>query len=148
MADTRVQLEVAGWLRSNWLPQRFGQKFTQRKYSLTSGGEFSFDAISADGRVVVTISTSEARTAGGRRGSGKLQKTRADALFLLLSGAESQVLVFTEPDMFELCLQEQEKGRLPQHLQLLHAVLPPDLQAKLSLARKASSDEVLPTQPV
>ncbi len=144
MADTRVQIEVEWWVR-DWLPGAFeGRKFHQRQLPLSSGGKFVFDAVSEDGNVVVTISTSGARTATGKHGSGKLQKIRADALFLVLSAAPHPVLVFTERDMFELCQKEAQNGRLPSSLQFLLAEIPADLEARLRVARLASSREVSP----
>lgn len=145
MADTRVQVEVERWIKDNWLPDTFKrQNFRQRQLQLFSGGKFAFDAVSEDGNVVVTISTSGARTATGKHGSGKLQKIRADALFLLLSAAPRPVLVFTERDMFELCQKEAQNGRLPPNLQFLLAKIPADLEARLRVARLASSREVSP----
>ena len=144
MADTSVQREVERWLRENWLPAKYGQRFSARPLRLSSGGSFDFDGVSQDGSIAVTISTSAALTAGGKRGSGKLQKIRADALFLLLAQAKRSVLVFTEPDMFRLCQKETQNGRLPALLEFALAELPPELQARLAEARKKASAEVSP----
>jgi hypothetical protein len=144
VADTRVQVEVERWVREHWLPQAYGQPFRQRQLTLSSGGKFVFDAVSDDGRVVVTVSTSGAKTATGRHGAGKLQKIRADALFLLLSAAREPALVFTERDMFELCQREAQKGRLPAGFKIILAQIPVDLQKRLQQARLTSSREVSP----
>lgn len=111
---------------------------------LSSGGAFDFDGVSEDGAIVVTISTSAAQTAGGKRGSGKLQKIRADALFLLLAQAKRSVLVFTESDMFRLCQKEAQNGRLPPSLEFALAEMPAELQARLAEARRKASIEVSP----
>ena len=148
MADTRVQVEVERWIRENWLPRIFRQGFRQRQLDLTSGGKFVFDGVSEDGRVVVTVSTSGARTAGGKHGSGKLQKIRADALFLLLSGAQQPVLMFSEQDMFDLCRKEAEHGRLPRNLRFELAEIPVELRARLQQARLVSALEVSPRRAV
>lgn len=148
MANTGVQLKVEKWLRENWLPKQFGQKFYKKRRLLSSGGKFEFDAVSEDGSVLVTISTSHAKTASGRGGSGKLQKIRADVLFLLLSGAQNQVLVFTEQDMFDLCKKEHKKGRLPKNLDIRlvnDKEISEDLRIQLQQARQTSSAEVSPT---
>ncbi|HXF48985.1 MAG TPA: hypothetical protein VNL73_06125 [Verrucomicrobiae bacterium] len=150
MANTEVQLEVEKWLRENWLPKQFGQKFYKKQRQLLSGGKFEFDAVSEDGNVLVTISTSHAKTVSGKGGSGKLQKIRADALFLLLSGAQSPVLVFTEQDMFDLCKKEHNKGRLPKNVDIRlvnDKEIPSDLRIQLLHARRSSSTEVSPTRP-
>src|SRR6266404_9696240 len=65
MAHTGVQLEVEDWVRREWLPQEFGQRFSRERLKLTPGGFFDFDAVSADEKIVASISTSAARTATG-----------------------------------------------------------------------------------
>lgn len=148
MADTRVQVEAERWVRTVWLPKQFAQAFHQSQHALEPGGKFVFDGISEDGAMVVTVSTSCARTANGRRGAGKIQKIRADALFLQMSGAKRQLLVFTQRDMFELCVREQSNGRLPRSIECHLAELPSDLQIRLEAARLASSLEVSPQHAV
>jgi hypothetical protein len=96
----------------------------------------------------VTISTSGALTSSGKRGSGKLQKIRADVLFLMLAEAACPVLLFTEPDMFRLCKHEQENGRLPRSLNCVLADIPVDLRARLLQARHIASAEVSPAGTV
>jgi hypothetical protein len=99
VADTRVQREVESWIRQNWLPREYGQAFHSRELRLTAGGVFDFDAVSEDGKIAVTISTGGTQTASGKRASGKLQKIRADALFLMMAEVARRVLLFTEADM-------------------------------------------------
>jgi hypothetical protein len=144
MADTRCQLECEDWVRQDWMPQRFGQKFHRDRVRLTSGGVFDFDAVSADGATIATISTSSAQTSGAKRGSGKLMKLRSDMLFLVLASPKRAIMIFTERDMFELCEKEKESGRAPRNIEFHHAPLPSDLAAKLLVAKRASSDEVSP----
>ncbi len=131
MADTTVQREVAGWLREHWLSSKYRQAFTARRLLLSSGGTFEFDAVSQDGKIAATISTSQSLTAGGKQGSGKPQKIRADALFLLLAEVEEQILLFSEQDMFKLVEGEFERGRLPTNLKIMLANLPADLKNRL-----------------
>jgi len=126
------------------MQQEFGQRFHRDRVRLTSGGVFDFDAVSADGEMVASISTSGARTSGGKVGVGKLMKIRSDMLFLVLASATRPVMIFTEKDMFDLCMKEIDAGRAPQNIKCFHAPLPPDLGAKLQIARKVSSDEVSP----
>ena len=56
MADTRVQLEVEDWVRKQWMPSEFGQRFSRERVRLDSGGMFDFDAVSADESTVATNS--------------------------------------------------------------------------------------------
>jgi hypothetical protein len=144
MADTRVQLDVEDWVRREWLPKIFNQYFRQERLRLTTGGNFDFDAVSADDTIVANISTSSATTAGGRRGSGKIQKLRADKLFLLMTQVEKRLIVLTERDMYELCQREKLNGRVPLEITFLHAELPGHLAASLQKAKKTASKEVTP----
>lgn len=145
MAPTTAQLKVEAWIRENWLPPRFHQPFSKRSLPLDPGGTFEFDAVSHDGTIAVTISTSGARTATGRYGAGKVQKIRADALFLLLAQADHTLLVFTERDMFDLCEKEAGNGRLPRTLELrLVEDVPKDLRELLEESRRRASSEVSP----
>ena len=145
MADTSIQLEVENWIRSSWLPQKFNQDFIQKNLELSSGGNFEFDAVNEDESIVVNISTSGAKTSGGKMGSGKLQKIRADAYFLLLlSESIRKILVFTEEDMVELCLREKRNGRMPKNIEIFLVSLPENLRVKLDDAKKIASSEVTP----
>ena len=144
MADTRCQLECEDWVRQDWMPQQFGQKFHRDRVRLTSGGFFDFDAVSADGVTIATISTSGAKTSGGKHGVGKLMKLRSDMLFLLLASPKRALMILTERDMYELCEKEKEGGRAPRNIEFHHAPLPVDLAAKLKIAKQVSSDEVSP----
>ncbi len=54
MADTRIQIQVEDWIRRNWMPKKFGQKFHRERLQLSSGGVFDFDAVSADNKIAGT----------------------------------------------------------------------------------------------
>ena len=144
MADTKVQLEVEEWVRSHWMPTKFGISFLGKKVSLTSGGAFDFDAVSGDQKFVATISTAGAYTSSGRRGVGKIQKVRSDIYFLLLTDAERLVAVLTEQDMFDYWKREVEIGRVPSSIEFSLAELPAELRAKLEESRAKASKEVSP----
>lgn len=146
MADTRCQLECEDWVRLNWLPAQFGMRFHRERLKLSSGGVFDFDAVSDDGTIAVTISTSGGTTSSGRPAVPKLMKLRSDMLFLLMSEAAKKVVVLTELDMFNLCLKERTGGRVPQAIVFLHAELPTELAARLVTARKLSSEEARPSR--
>ncbi len=75
MADTRVQVEVEDWVRREWMSKALGQTFHRERLRLSCGGAFDFDAVSTDGTVVATISTSGATTASGRQAVGKMLKS-------------------------------------------------------------------------
>jgi hypothetical protein len=144
MADMRVQLEVEDWVRTQWMPSAYGQRFRRERVRLSSEGVFDFDAVSEDETIVASISTSSSRTSGGRAGVGKIMKLRADMLFLLLAKAERRIMVLTEADMYQACLREREIGRVPKEIEFAHAVIPESLQVKLLASRSIASQEVSP----
>ncbi len=145
MADTTVQLEVEDWVRRNWLPQKFGQKFHRERLRLSAGGLFDFDAVSEDEKVIAVISTSGAKTRRGRSGAGKLMKIRADVYFLLLVESAKRIVLFTEKDMLDRFNREQQAGRVPREIESYLAEIPAELRRRLEAARKASIDEVEPS---
>lgn len=146
MADTRVQLEVEDWVRAHWMPNQYGQRFHRERLRLSSGGVFDFDAVSSDGKIVATISTSGATTASGKRAVGKLLKIRSDMFFLLLAEAERRLVLLTERDMYDLCRSEKESGRVPASIEFVHVQIPAELAARLKAARRVASKEVSPSQ--
>lgn len=111
LADTRIQLEVEDWVRRNCMPTHFGKRFSRERLPLRSGGVFDFDAVSDDHSIVATISTSGAKTRGGKHAVGKILKLRSDMLFLAMAEASRRVIVLTERDMFEQCGREAAGGR-------------------------------------
>ena len=148
MANTNVQRVVESWVRDVWLPKELGVEFEERQLRLSAGGLYRFNAVSADRSVAVAISTSAAATASGRSGVGTLLKGRSDVLYLLMAKVQRRVVVFTEKDMCRLCLDEQERGRIPQEIEFLWAEIPAELDERLKFARRAASIEVSPTTRV
>ena len=144
MAHTGVQLEVEDWVRREWLPREFGQKFNRERLKLTSGGVFDFDAVSEDGRIVASISTSAARTARGKLGVGKLAKIRADMLFLLMASCDRRLLVLTDETMFQQLHKEMSAGRVPPSIEFKRAKIPLELERRLVSSQEVASREVTP----
>lgn len=150
MADTRTQLVVEDWVREKWMPAKFARDFQRRRVDLATNGKgrFDFDAVAMDGqaaKIVASISTSGRSTASGKLGTGKLHKLRSDMLFLLLAkDVEQRLLVLTERDMYELCVKEQQEGRVPKEIEIHLAELPVDLADSLRVARETASREVSP----
>lgn len=93
MADTRVQLEVEDWVCQQWMPQHFRLSFYRERLRIRSGGVFDFDAVRADRFIVAVISTSGAKTSGGKYAVGKILKVRTDILFLTMVKARRRVVV-------------------------------------------------------
>ena len=141
MADTRVQLEVEDWVRQQWMPQHFGMNFYRERLKIRSGGVFDFDAVSGDKSIVATISTSGAKTSGGKHAVGKILKIRSDMLFLTMVEAKHRLVVLTELDMYEQCLKEAAGGRVPPEIEFAFAAVPEELNARLVAARQKASVE-------
>src|ERR1035438_5109568 len=112
MADTSVQIEVEDWVRRKWMPEQFGMKFSRERLRLRSGGVFDFDAVSDDETIVATISTSGAKTSGGKYAVGKILKLRSDMLFLTMVEAKRRIVVLTERDMCDQCEKEVAGGQI------------------------------------
>ena len=145
MADTHIQVEVEDWIRRNWLPAKFNQQFFRDRMPLSSGGVFDYDAVSADRKIAVLISTSSSITSSGKHGVGKLQKIRADMFFLLLTtNVEKKIIVLTEKDMYEQCMAEIATGRAPKDIEFMYAEIPHALRVKLAESREKASREVRP----
>ena len=144
MADTRVQVKVEDWVCREWMPARYGQRFSRERVALTSGGVFDFDAVSADGAIVANISTSGLRTAGGKHGTGKVLKVRSDVFFLLLAEAPRKLMLLTETDMYEKWLSEAGSRRVPDSIEFVHVGIPHNLDLQLKSSRARASREVTP----
>lgn len=148
MANTQTQIEVEDWVRKYWLPVEFGQQFRRERLRLSTGGLFDFDAVSTDNRIVASISTSGGRTSSGKLGAGKLHKLRADMLFLTMVEADRRLIILTEQDMYKVCEREKLNRRVPLEIDFYLANLPPELDAKLRVARDLAAREVQPNRSV
>ena len=141
MADTRTQLEVEDWIRRNWMPAHFGKRFSRERLKLRSGGVFDFDAVSEDGSIIATISTSGSKTSGLKHAVGKILKLGSDMLFLTMADADRRVSVLSERDMFDQCKKESAGGRVPPEVEFVCAEIPDELRARLITARLRASGE-------
>jgi hypothetical protein len=144
MADTRFQHEVEEWVRQNFLSPHFRQPFEKKRLALRSGGTFEFDGVSTDRQIAVCISTGAGVTAGGKYPTAKVQKLRSDMYFLLLADCQRRVLCVTAADMFEVIQKELRNGRVASEIEVLHAILPADVEEKLKVARRLASMESKP----
>jgi len=147
MADTTVQHKAEAWVIEHGLPTRFpGVLFAGKKLKLSWGGFFSFDAVSQDQTIVVSISSSGARTATGKLATAKFQKLKTDALYLLnLETDVRRIMVFTEESMCDYFKKAALAGRFPPSIELLHISLPSGLNAEVLASREVASNETSPT---
>lgn len=145
MANTATQNKIRRWITDEWVPKNLGINLTSRDIDLTSGGTIRLKAVSADGKAIVTITTSRAETPSGSEGRGKLSKVRADLYFVLLSqGIKRSILLCTERSMFNLLQREIGEGRIPRHTEIHLVTLPDDLREQLNEAQSRASMEVTP----
>jgi len=141
MADTRIQIEVEDWVRRNWMPSQYETNFFRERLPLRSGGVFDFDAVSEDRSIVATISTSGAKTSGGKHAVGKILKLRSDMLFLTMVEAKRRIIVLTERDMCDQCEKEAAGGRVPPEIEFVCAIILDDLRSRLITSRLRASEE-------
>jgi len=142
MATTRVQKECELWIANHWLPSVYGQSFSEQRIQMQKRGFFDFDAVSEDRSIIGNVSTATARTHRGQIASGKKSKLRADCLMLGLVAAQFKLMLLTEACMYDLAVHEQENGRLPLDVQIVHVQLPSELSLRLHDARETASREV------
>lgn len=141
MADSRAYNKAEDWIRKEWMPEKFGMRFSRERLALSSGGNFEFDAVSHDENVAALISCSSGITKSGRAALPKLNKIRSDCLFLLMAALERRVLLFSDEALFQLVSGEKKSGRFPQNIELYHAPLPTEFRDALATARQAAIDE-------
>jgi hypothetical protein len=141
MADTSVQVGVEDWVRRNWMAENYGAKFNRDRLTLRSGGIFDFDAVSEDSSIVAPISTSGAKTSGGKYATGKFMKIRSDILFLTMVEAKHRIIVLTERDMFAQCEKEKAAVRIPPEIEFAFAEIPDEMNRRLIAAREKASNE-------
>jgi hypothetical protein len=144
MANTHTQIEIERWIRTQWMPKYFNQEFMAQRLQLNTGGHFDFDAVSEDGSIVANISTSNAKTSGGKNGTAKYQKLRSDMLFLTMVNARQKFIILSEKDMFDLCMKERENGRVPIEIEFAYAEIPESLNLSLKESKKIAANEVTP----
>src|SRR5271165_5642477 len=141
MADSRAYTKAEDWIRKEWMPAKFGLRFSREGLKLSAGGEFDFDAVSPDEKIAAVISCSSGITKSGRAAMPKLNKIRGDCLFLLMASLERRILIFSDDALFRLVDAEKKSGRFPQDVELYHAPLPATLDAEVSKARQVAIDE-------
>jgi hypothetical protein len=124
--STIATREIENWIRSEFLPKKYSQRFVKRKLGVQSGAQIEFDAVSEDGNIVCIISTSPGKTTDGKPDTDELAKIREKALWAISLNEKPQevVLAFTDKSMGELLKEEKENGRFPKHIKTLLVKLP------------------------
>ncbi len=136
VADQNPQNLVQVWISETWLSGKLGVPHTRLRVKLTSGGSYTFPAVSAEQSSVATIHTGSAH---GKNAPSKIYKVRSDLYFLLLAKAQNKTAVFTDRAMFNYFRDEKEEGRLPKEVQLLWVDKLPDEIAAILESTQAPS---------
>jgi hypothetical protein len=152
MANTRaLTIRVEEWFRDYLRGQNRELIIEKGETDLKWGGQFECDAICKDkeGNVhsVYCLSTSEYLTAGGKGGSGKLNKIKGDILMLSGTYSPRKFLALIGKTMADKIISEQGIGRLPNDINVLYinlSKLNPDLYKLVLTVRKKSIKEVTP----
>lgn len=141
MADPNAQNQVHAWLAETWLSQKLDIPVTRQRVKLSSGGGYSFPAVSKDEGTVAIFNTS---VGSGKNAASKLNKVRSDFYFLLLANAVRRVAVFTDRAMFGLVQKEQREGRVPDQIELmLVSQLPAEIDVILKASQQVGGQEPL-----
>lgn len=140
MADTSyLKNEVERFVRGE-LERRFSQSFTSRRLKLVTDGNHEFDAVSEDGKIVVSIKASSGLTSGGHLPSGKFNDNIAELYFLSLVEAEQRILVVTSPSFHQLLIRKL-RDRVAPGLSIECISLPDEIQSDVdAVVLKASRE--------
>lgn len=147
MANTSAQKAAELWIVQQYLPNQFdGLTFEEKKVTLVWGGLFAFDAVCEDQSIIGLVSTSSAKTSGGKLATAKIQKLKCDTLYLTNVACPCRkLLIFSEASMFKQFQKEVSVGRFPNDIELLHVELPKEISEPVLAARLEAQREVSPT---
>jgi hypothetical protein len=123
------------------LRREFGVEFTKKKLPLKSGGEFSFDAVSPDNRIVVSIKASRGRTRGGKPTTGAVKAAIADLYYLTLVNADRRILAVTDIGFYDR-LSHDLQQRVAPGLEIKHIPLPSDVEQEAQATLDRASREM------
>lgn len=141
MANTYyLRKVVEGYVREQ-LEEEFRQPFASVVLPLTTGGTHEFDAVSADGQIVVSVKAASGLTATGRNPSGKIKDSIAELYFLGLVEAPIRSLVLTTPAFHEI-FQKAMKGKIAPGLSVRCIPLPAAIQQEVNKIVATASAEV------
>lgn len=117
--------------------------FLPKRLALRTGGSHEFDAVSANGQIVVSIKAASGLTAGGKNPSGKVKDCIAELYYLSLVDAPVRKLVLTTPEFHRLFIK-QTAGAIADGLGVECCPLPADLQRRVNEVVRIASREVSP----
>lgn len=142
MADSHfIKSRIEPAMRQTLAELCGGIDFRQRKMPIRwngqGAGSFEFDAVSADGRVVASLSTAR------NLKSGQRHKLMRDATFMwLVPNVQRRILAVVEPVVADALAVELRRGRLPPNPEILIVELAPEVRQELERFREIAIDEV------
>jgi hypothetical protein len=140
MADTSGLRPALDWVRGE-LAREAGTSVAKQTVSLTTGGEHTFNAVSADGQLVAQIITSSGATSSGKRPVGKIQAALSHLYFLALTQAPERRLVVTDPEFYDF-VDNATEGALAHGLKLQLLELPAEIQSQVRSVTQVASKEM------
>jgi hypothetical protein len=141
MANTAILRYKVEPVIRKLLAAEFGQPFASRVLALPGGAHREFDAVSADGRAVVSIKTSSGLTSGGNLPSGKINSCIADLYYLSLVDAPVRRLVLTNPEFYEI-FTARMRGAIAPGIEVSLSPLDAELQSEVDQVVAAASREM------
>ena len=141
MANTAIlRSKVEPAIRAR-LAEEFGQPFSSQILTLPGGARREFDAVSADGSVVVSVKTSSGLTSGGNLPGGKINSCTADIYYLSLLHAPVRRLVLTNPEFFAIFTHRMQ-GAIAAGVDVVLMPLDVNLQAEVDAVIAEASREM------
>jgi hypothetical protein len=135
---TKVEPVIRGRLADD-----FGQPFLSKVLTLPGGAQREFDAVSADGLIVVSIKTSSGLTSGGNLPGGKINSCIADLYYLSLLKAPVRRLALTNPEFYGI-FTTRMAGAIAPGIDVVLMPLDVALQAEVDTVIAAASREMGP----
>ena len=135
-----LRYTVEPWVREQ-LAAQYGQRFAPRVLRLAPGGTHEFDAVSDDGRIVVSIKANSGLTSGGNHPTGKVATCLNEVYFLTLVDADVRLLLLTNPS-FHAIFTKATAGQIAPGIGVEVLPLPTDMQRTVDGVTELASREM------
>jgi hypothetical protein len=135
-----LRYTVEPWVRDR-LAEQYRQGFAPRVLRLAPGGSHEFDAVSDDGRIVVSIKANSGLTSGGNYPTGKVATCLNEVYFLTQVDADVRLLLLTNP-AFHAIFTKATTGQIAPGIGVELLPLPPDMQRTVDGVTELASREM------
>lgn len=150
MSKSTFRHDVERFVRDEWLAPIVGQGFREANIALHAGGEFQCDAVSEDRKILASICTNAGKTISlkrSKKATPKLHKVRSDILYMMCAEAERRIVILTDRNMYDLCMEQVNAGRMPVGIEFLLAEIPSEMLEQLGRDHYHAACEVIPGMP-